>query len=177
MADKMMRIAGRDETGLAKPVKTDKNGNINVRIVGNIARTKTVYRAGILTGKTVEELFNNLAGNKETIITALTFSYNVDSPALSIRMFYGGDSLEEFRHKTINASGGGAIGRESLYPAKLRGNVDQLFEVITDDAVAGQYLYRLRYPITVKGLKIQVRNDSDIPTHQVALTMIYSEVE
>lgn len=36
MADKMMRVAGRDEDGLAKAIKTDLDGNVKVKLADDI---------------------------------------------------------------------------------------------------------------------------------------------
>jgi len=47
MADKMMRIAGRDANGLAKAVKTDNNGNLGVSLKGIFA---SLHAGAVATG-------------------------------------------------------------------------------------------------------------------------------
>lgn len=73
MADKMMRIAGRDEDGFAKAIKTDLDGNLKVKLTDDSAgyeystdshRVKVINMAEV---KIVEDA-RELAGKKTAVI-------------------------------------------------------------------------------------------------------------
>lgn len=71
MADNMIRIAGRGTDGTAKPIATDNNGNVGVRVVDDINTIKTAPVTAIKTvTETVSEIFAGASAkaNRRTLI-------------------------------------------------------------------------------------------------------------
>lgn len=56
MADKMMRIAGRGEDGLAKSINTDDFGNLNVQMTGNTQVTNADTDSFSISGGSISSL-------------------------------------------------------------------------------------------------------------------------
>lgn len=71
MADKMMRIAGRGNDGLAKPIKIDSDGNLNVRNMKNIETELVWENKPIVAGEAFGYAIENFDAKKINLAISL----------------------------------------------------------------------------------------------------------
>lgn len=142
--DKVLRIAGRSGSGLAKPLKTDENGNLQTKEVGSVIGTKA-YSGVPVVNPTERRVLINV--EKECVIESLWIEFQTDGI---------GDQTIEFE---LLENGVYTMYRIPLSPGTYTAWItpstieyDPLFAVIVNDST--RKIIKLDKPLRVKGFKL-----------------------